>query len=404
MHVAIVGAGFSGLVTAYLLESKGHRVTVFEKEALPGGHCNTLLWKDNPLELGTVFCIPGPLKQLLDKLGIAYSERMSNRSFLDIDLNPMEQVPRQKIGSLIQELNQLLTIMDNLQLNQGPMYGEIPPPLLASFYDFCTKYELLTLYQAIAPHLCAFGFSPAKDLPAYYALSIFDSRTVNAFIKGEKLLYIEKGFTEVIQRLTACLSDIRYNAPVRVVTSDNQGATLETPFEVTHFDYVFITAPLASDAFSHPQIKAFMTHLKRNLYTSCAYKIRTGASASTYLTGNFGKLDHPQFFQTFNCASGHLLVAYAYGDLSPHLVHTVTQALKDLGIAIEHLICAKSWRIFPHHSSDTLLSDAYSSLRASRANTRIWLTGSLVGKPAIASLYASAHETLQELETLSKSR
>jgi protoporphyrinogen oxidase len=37
MHIAILGAGFSGLSAAYRLLKKGHQITIFEKESSPGG-------------------------------------------------------------------------------------------------------------------------------------------------------------------------------------------------------------------------------------------------------------------------------------------------------------------------------------------------------------------------------
>lgn len=37
MNIAIVGAGYTGLSAAYYLSKKGHRVTVFERDAHPGG-------------------------------------------------------------------------------------------------------------------------------------------------------------------------------------------------------------------------------------------------------------------------------------------------------------------------------------------------------------------------------
>jgi len=37
MHVAIIGAGLTGLTAAYELQKKGHSVQIFEKEFLPGG-------------------------------------------------------------------------------------------------------------------------------------------------------------------------------------------------------------------------------------------------------------------------------------------------------------------------------------------------------------------------------
>lgn len=37
MNIAIIGAGFTGLAAARILQERGHRVTIFEKDALPGG-------------------------------------------------------------------------------------------------------------------------------------------------------------------------------------------------------------------------------------------------------------------------------------------------------------------------------------------------------------------------------
>ena len=42
MKIAIIGAGASGMVTAYLLEKQGHSLTVFEKQSILGGHIRTL--------------------------------------------------------------------------------------------------------------------------------------------------------------------------------------------------------------------------------------------------------------------------------------------------------------------------------------------------------------------------
>ena len=36
-HIAIIGAGISGLTTAHLLNAKGYKTTLFEKESQPGG-------------------------------------------------------------------------------------------------------------------------------------------------------------------------------------------------------------------------------------------------------------------------------------------------------------------------------------------------------------------------------
>ncbi|GAX36338.1 FAD-dependent oxidoreductase [Nodularia sp. NIES-3585] len=42
MKIAIIGGGASGMVTAYLLNKNGHKVTVLEKQPILGGHIRTL--------------------------------------------------------------------------------------------------------------------------------------------------------------------------------------------------------------------------------------------------------------------------------------------------------------------------------------------------------------------------
>ena len=42
MKIAIIGGGASGMATAYLLDKEGHRVTVFERQPILGGHIRTL--------------------------------------------------------------------------------------------------------------------------------------------------------------------------------------------------------------------------------------------------------------------------------------------------------------------------------------------------------------------------
>lgn len=56
--VAVVGAGATGLTTAYLLEQRGYRVTVFEKECEVGGFARTRFVEGKAFDLATMF-VPG---------------------------------------------------------------------------------------------------------------------------------------------------------------------------------------------------------------------------------------------------------------------------------------------------------------------------------------------------------
>nr|GMD59784.1 cyclopropane-fatty-acyl-phospholipid synthase [Ipomoea batatas] len=52
MRVAVVGAGISGLVSAYVLAKGGAGVVVYEKEDYVGGHAKTVTMDGVDLDLG----------------------------------------------------------------------------------------------------------------------------------------------------------------------------------------------------------------------------------------------------------------------------------------------------------------------------------------------------------------
>jgi predicted NAD/FAD-binding protein len=75
-HIAVIGAGVSGLVAAHLL-ARRHRVTLFEADDRPGGHAHTITVTDpaGPLALDTGFLVFNPthyplFTRLLDELGV----------------------------------------------------------------------------------------------------------------------------------------------------------------------------------------------------------------------------------------------------------------------------------------------------------------------------------------------
>ena len=77
MRIAIVGTGVAGLAAAHLLH-RHHDVTIFEADARPGGHANTVRVELDGRELAvdTGFLVynernyPG-LVRLFDRLGVA---------------------------------------------------------------------------------------------------------------------------------------------------------------------------------------------------------------------------------------------------------------------------------------------------------------------------------------------
>ncbi len=68
--VIIIGAGIGGIVTAGSLARKGYRVTLFEKNAHPGGRCGTFVKDGHRFDIGATFMMmPGVYKEAFSALG-----------------------------------------------------------------------------------------------------------------------------------------------------------------------------------------------------------------------------------------------------------------------------------------------------------------------------------------------
>ncbi len=72
LRVVIIGAGMGGLAAALRLAHAGHRVTVVEKNARPGGKVNVLERDGFRFDTGpTILTMPGEIKRLFSDLGRA---------------------------------------------------------------------------------------------------------------------------------------------------------------------------------------------------------------------------------------------------------------------------------------------------------------------------------------------
>ena len=85
MKIAIIGGGASGMITAYWLDHQGHRVTVYERQPVLGGHIRTLN-KNIP---GNPDC-PELLEAGVLEFPVAFTHFLALMQELDVPLEPVE--------------------------------------------------------------------------------------------------------------------------------------------------------------------------------------------------------------------------------------------------------------------------------------------------------------------------
>lgn len=71
----IIGAGIAGITTAIFLAKSGYSVSVYEKNASPGGRCGQILREGHRFDLGaTIYLMPEVYRKVFQSLGITPEE------------------------------------------------------------------------------------------------------------------------------------------------------------------------------------------------------------------------------------------------------------------------------------------------------------------------------------------
>jgi hypothetical protein len=398
MRIAILGAGFSGMYAAYLLEKKGHDVVLYEKEEILGGHCRTLVGKNNTTELGTTVFFSNAIKELLLELQLDYSSRLIYRDFLDENFQRIENISKENANLLVQEFSRLKELLDSYRcLEITKNYGYIHPDLLLPIDVFLTKNNLQTITQVLAPLLSAFGFGDMHHVQAYYAFHAFDQEILRRFIEGDKFLFIKDGTSALINSLSKEISCIRLSQEVVNIEPQNTSVLVETVYSSELFDRVLVTTKLSSGIIKEDTLNNFMQKVSTNPYFTCVYRVNNKRLAATYYNSNLGQKEKIQFFHTRRQNHKTTLVSYTYGNLNKNTVNKVTAELQTTGIDVGHLITAKQWNIFPHIKMNDLTSTFYADVLEAEKKNHILFAGSLVSKPELGGLYHAVQESVDLL-------
>ncbi|MEB3289774.1 MAG: FAD-dependent oxidoreductase [Leptolyngbya sp.] len=85
MKIAIIGGGASGMIAAYLLDRRGHEVTVYERQAMLGGHIRTL----NQNIFPSTDC-PAILEMGVLEFPVEFTHFLQLMEELEVPLEPVE--------------------------------------------------------------------------------------------------------------------------------------------------------------------------------------------------------------------------------------------------------------------------------------------------------------------------
>lgn len=258
MKIAIVGAGISGLTSAYYL-AKHHQVTVFEAGNYLGGHTDThsVEIAGKVVNVDTGFIVFNEqnypnFSQLLSELDV--SSQPTNMSFSVSNIKSGLEYNATDLNKLFCQRRNLLNFRFYRMLWDLLRFYREAPRLLSEEDDGLTLGQYLTInnYSEIfindhlIPMACALWSGPSMsvvDFPAQYFIRFMHNHHMLSLTNRPQWRVVTGGSKTYVDALVR-QTDAEFitGSPVQRIERHLHGVTLTVHGEKCHFDKVIIAA------------------------------------------------------------------------------------------------------------------------------------------------------------------
>jgi predicted NAD/FAD-binding protein len=259
MSVAVVGAGISGLVAAYLLQ-EDHDITVFEANDYAGGHTHTIPvgGQNGRLAVDTGFIVYNEVTypnftRLLDRLGVA--TQPSNMSFaVRCDRSGLEYCSSSLNHLFAQRRNlfrpshyQMIRDIRRFGLDFPRILSTVDEQLTLGEYARERRYSTAFIERFLVPMGSAiWSADPVRlrEFPIRRFVEFFDNHRFMQWRDQCPWRVIEGGSWKYVEALTSSFRDrIRLSCPVASIRRHPERVELQTrDGETMTFDEVIIAA------------------------------------------------------------------------------------------------------------------------------------------------------------------
>lgn len=239
MKIGIIGSGISGLVAAWQCQRNGHEVTIFESEKSLGMDSqsldieidNTKVRADVPSRMLNESNWP-TLTRLCRQLDVELQSVDSSQSYGELESDQILQLKlpyRFKVEHFVDRTQRQIVLEIDRFKSVGQQFldrSEAPDLTFNQFLEnenFHRSFIDLFLFPVLSTTVCTCSYEALKNYPARIILQALGNLTDDS-----PLLRIRHGVAELVTQLIRDINEIRLQAQVRSVLTD------ETTTNVTY--------------------------------------------------------------------------------------------------------------------------------------------------------------------------
>ncbi|RUT41413.1 FAD-dependent oxidoreductase [Paenibacillus anaericanus] len=395
--IGIIGAGISGVTTAYQLAKKGYtNITILEKDERVGGKCHSIEYRGKTYEMGTLIGLPSykHTMELMAEFDLMDKGPLLERGFFDAKGRKMSQIPLDQVAEFMEEFRRLPEVLSRYESLKEPGFLHLPPELCQPFSAWCEENDLSVIMQVYMHYFSTFGFGSIYDVPAAYVLKFLSYDNLMAFIEITHMITWPKGVNQLIQRMADQVEDLRLTCEVHHMEKVADGRVrVETGQDILYFDKVIYTASL-----HHMGHIVDLSPADKGLFDSIIYeRFRVYAYRVEGIPAHSGYIPHNMYPER----KGHMMAwYYRWADLGAtdlvtvyvaeneqmtdvQMRETVENKLRELGGENIRLYMMKSWKQFPHVDSNALRNGFYERIDQMQGRDQIYYAGEIMNFPTL---------------------